>query len=80
MSCCGHRRQAYRAAAQPLEPVPLPPATRLTIAVEHLGDHPMVIGGSVSGTAYLFGPRGSTLPVDERDVGDLVATGRFERH
>lgn len=80
MSCCGQRRQAYRAAppATPLPPAP-PRRDHATVAVGHLADYPIVVGGAVSGAAYVFGPRGPTLKVDERDVAALLATGRFER-
>lgn len=43
------------------------------------GDSAIVARGARTGLTYLFGAGGEALPVDERDVDALIATGSFGR-
>lgn len=79
MSCCGQKREAWRRSTVPrVEAVaPPPPPQQNPVAVRHLGASSLLVKGSVTGQAYLFAGADSSLLVDERDLGALVATGRF---
>jgi hypothetical protein len=50
------RHTAPRLQRTPLPPAP-PRRDYTTVAVGHLADYPIVVGGAVSGAAYVFGPR-----------------------
>ena len=80
MSCCGERRLALTSSMvrQP-PPNPLPPTRPAQTQVAYKGDSSIVVRGQVTGTAYLFGPRGAALLVDTRDAPALLRSGAFER-
>jgi hypothetical protein len=78
MSCCGQRRQNWRDWATHATPLPAPPpALQNPRVLYHLGDASLLVQGAATGIAYLFGPSGSALEVDERDIATLVASGKF---
>jgi hypothetical protein len=53
------------------------PALQNPTPLRYLGDSSLAITGQVTGRSYLFAGQDSALAVDERDVADLLATGRF---
>jgi hypothetical protein len=82
MSCCGQKRRALRDAGPiPLQaPTPQPPSLQNPTLMQHTGASSLIVRGAVTRHAYLFGPRGGPLAVDERDAPGLMATGLFEAH
>lgn len=82
MSCCGQKRRALRDASQTLRRAPEPqaysPAFRNPTLMQHTGASSLIVRGAVTRHAYLFGPKGAALAVDERDAPGLIATGLFE--
>ena len=80
MSCCGDRRLALTTSmTRQSPPNPTPPMQPSSTSVEYRGDSSLVVRGQVTGTTYLFGPRGAALLVDTRDVAALLRSGAFER-
>lgn len=84
MSCCGQRRQAWRQysrqsnASAIVQTSEIPePVVQNPVVLYHLAEGSLVVKGSVTGITYLFGGRGTSLSVDERDVSAFVATGVF---
>ena len=79
MSCCGQRRQAQRSAMTRQAPLDQASASLPELTpIGFRGDHAMVVRGPVTGTAYLFGPFGESLPVDARDARLLLRSEMFE--
>ena len=78
MSCCGHKRQAWRTQVYQAETPRPRPAVQNPTPITYLGDSTFVVKGEVTGLTYLFS-RDEALKVDERDVSAFVATGIFAR-
>jgi hypothetical protein len=76
MSCCGQKRQKWRASSQKTN-APLPIVLQNPTLLYHLGESSLVIKGGVTGNTYLFAGRGTSLNVDKRDVPTLIAMKRF---
>ena len=84
MSCCGQRRQAWRqysgqsTASAIVQTTEVPETVvKNPVALNHLAEGSLVVKGAATGITYLFGGRGTSLNVDERDVAALLATGTF---
>lgn len=80
MTCCGQKRQAWRERTLPrvqAAPPPLP-TPQNPVVLRHLGASSLVVKGTATAHVYLFAGRDSSLPVDERDVAELIAMGVFE--
>ncbi len=84
MSCCGQRRQAWRQYSRQstntatVQTSEIPePVIQDPVALFHQAEGSLVIKGAVTGTTYLFGGRGTSLSVDERDVPAVLAMGAF---
>lgn len=84
MSCCGQRRQAWRQYSRQsstsaiVQTSEIPePVVQNPVLLYHLAEGSLVVKGTITGITYLFGGRGSSLNVDERDVPAFVATGVF---
>ena len=82
MSCCGSKRLALRDASRMPQRAPEPATYASTFQnptlMQHTGASSLIVRGAVTRHAYLFGPRGAALAVDERDAPGLIATGLFE--
>jgi hypothetical protein len=82
MSCCGQKRHALRDASRIPRRAPEPqayaPPFQNPMLMQHTGASSLIVRGAVTRHAYLFGPRGAALAVDERDAPGLIATGLFE--
>jgi len=81
MSCCGQKRHVLRDASRIPERAPAPqfPSLQNPALLQHTGASSLIVRGTVTRHAYLFGPRGgAALAVDERDAPGLMATGLFE--
>jgi hypothetical protein len=81
MSCCGQKRHALRETSripQRTEPPAYAPPFQNPTLMQHTGAASLIVRGAVTRHAYLFGPRGAALAVDERDAPGLIATGLFE--
>jgi hypothetical protein len=68
MSCCGNKRQAFKAWLKP-RPVRL----------RFLGAGVIALKGAVTGTPYMASQTAREIEVDPRDAGDLVQHGVFVR-
>jgi hypothetical protein len=68
MSCCGKKRQAYRAFLQP-RPVRL----------RFLGTGTIELKGTQTGKAYVVSKDIREIDVDPRDAAGLLQGGRFNR-
>jgi hypothetical protein len=87
MSCCGQKRRAWRESISPwktksttknVETGELQaPVLQNPVILYHLADTSLVAKGAMTNITYLFGGRGSSLKVDERDVPALLATRQF---
>ncbi len=84
MSCCGQRRQAWRqysrqsSTGSTVQTSEIPEAVvQNPVALYHLAEGSLVVKGEITGITYLFGGRGTSLNVDERDAPALLATGAF---
>jgi len=82
MSCCGQKRRALRDASRTPQRAPelqtYSPTFQNPTLMQHTGARSLIVRGAVTRHAYLFGPRGAALAVDERDAPGLLATGLFE--
>ena len=81
MSCCGQKRQAWREIAPINKQIstPTPPVLQNQKELYHLGEHALVIKGAVTGYAYLFAGRGTSLSVDERDLPAFLQMDIFSK-
>lgn len=66
MSCCGNKRQAFKAWLKP-RPVRL----------RFLGAGAIALKGAVTGTPYMASESTREIEVDPRDAGGLVHDGLF---
>lgn len=66
MSCCGQRREAYKAWLQPHP-----------IRLRFLGDGTFEFRGPFSGTTYSASETTREIEVDPRDAREVVQSGRF---
>lgn len=87
MSCCGQKRRAWResittsnasSTTKNVETSKLQaPVLQNPIFLYHLADSSLVVKGAITNITYLFGGRGTSLNVDERDAPALLAMGQF---
>ncbi len=82
MNCCGRRRQAWRqfsatSNTRNLETGNVQESLRNLVTLYHLAESSLVVKGPVTDITYLFGGRGTSLNVDERDVPALLAMRQF---
>ena len=82
MNCCGRRRLAWRqfsatSSTRNLEIGNVQEPLRNPVTLYHLADSSLVVKGAVTDITYLFGGRGTSLSVDERDVPTLLAMRQF---
>ena len=68
MSCCGKKRQEYRAWLSP-RPVRL----------RFLGTGTIELKGATTGKSYVVSKDAREIEVDPRDASGLVQSGRFNR-
>jgi hypothetical protein len=68
MSCCGKKRQAYRAFL-----VPRP------VRLRFVGDGTVEIKGATTGKSYVASRNAREIDVDPRDASGLLQGGRFNR-
>jgi hypothetical protein len=68
MSCCGNKRQAFKAWLTP-RPVRL----------RFLGAGSITLKGAFTGNAYMASESSREIEVDPRDAGEFVLHGAFVR-
>lgn len=80
MSCCNHKRTAFKNASHPISTVAEPYYSKESVSLKgiYMGRKSKIIHGSISGQRYHFRFKGQVLAIDERDASSIAAEGDIE--
>ena len=73
MACCGQSRQAYAAAARPVQ------YTSGTPIFEYVGVTSLTVTGPATGRTYRFERSGARVEIDSRDLQSLGRVPNLRR-